>query len=320
MLECSDGTTCTGWSCCAEHGGRARCPPNKPLMCNGRTCGGDDYCCKETCEAHEGLRRCPGAGTLPAILMLGNSYTFYNGGVDGVLRSFFGASRSAWYVKALTLGGSNWQYHLSEASTGGSPHHFALTSSSGGEISWGFVVLQERSHVPGLCCHTSPKYTDSDFAASARAVVELDRMAEARGARTVLYQTWGRRDGHNTRPYLSTFTSMNDAVIEGYRRYASLITRADRSPIVAPVGRAFRLIYDRDVDAGRNPGDASSLFHRLYDPDATHPSALGTYLAACVVFGSITGETPVGLPPSQDISTEEATILQETAVRAMSQR
>merc|ERR1711972_572750 len=122
---------------------------------------------------------------------------------------------------------------------------------------------------------------------------------------TVLYQTWGRRDGHATIPHLGTFTDMSDAVIQGYQHYASLITRAGRSPIVAPVGLAFRLIYDGVLAAGQNPGDSASLFHRLYDDDATHPSALGTYLAACVLFGSITGQTPVGLPPASGIPDEE---------------
>lgn len=190
-------------------------------------------------------------------------------------------------------------------------------SSVGGETSWGYVVVQEQSHVPALCCHTSPKYTDSAYAASARAVVELDRMAEARGARTVLYQTWGRRDGHALRPYLATFKTMNDAVIQGYQHYASLIARTGRTPLVAPVGVAFRLIYDGVVEAGQNPGDASSLFHRLYDRDETHPSPLGTYLAACVMFGTITGESPAGLPPALGISEEEAATLQATAMRAM---
>merc|ERR1719343_170893 len=265
------------------------------MMCNSKTCGGGDYCCKADCGDFGGIRQCPGT-TLPATLMIGNSYTYYNDGVDGVLKTFFAASNKAWYVKALTLGGSNWQYHLGQTSSGGTAHHTALTSSQGGETSWGFVVFQEQSHVPGLCCYTDQNYTDSDFAASAEAVVELDRKAEARGATTVLYQTWGRRDGHGSRPYLGTFVLMNDAVADGYNYYASLITRSNRCPIIAPVGTAFRLIYDDILEAGGDPSDSSSLFYKLYNPDASHPSDRGTYLAACVMYGVMTGENPENLP------------------------
>lgn len=252
--------------------------------------------------------------------MVGNSYTYYNGGVDGTLRTFFASSRAAWYAKRLTLGGANWEYHMDQAVNAGTALHTALTSSTGGETSWGFVVFQERSHVPALCCGTDPWYTNSEFIASARNIVELDRKAEARGARTILYQTWGRLYGLPDRgPHMATFPLMNDALAEGYKHYASLITRPDRTPIVAPVGPAFGLIYDRDVAAGRNPLDSSSLFHRLYDPDATHPSALGTYLAACVIHAGATGESPVGLPPALGISGAESTLLQETAARAIAE-
>lgn len=34
----------------------------------------------------------------------------------------------------------------------------------------------------------------------------------------------------------------------------------------------------------------------LYDPDGSHPSPLGAYLSACVFYGVLTGESPVGLP------------------------
>lgn len=34
----------------------------------------------------------------------------------------------------------------------------------------------------------------------------------------------------------------------------------------------------------------------LYDPDNSHPSAIGTYLTACLFFKKITGQSPVGLP------------------------
>jgi len=252
---------------------------------------------------------CPGVSPLPApfnapaILMMGNSYTFYNGGVDGVLRTFFTSFGNAPRVQALTKGGSNWRYHLQQLEASGTNHHAALVDGSALD----FVVLQDQSHVPSLCCYTSPKYTDPDFDASATALVQLDAAVKAAGAVTVLYQTWGRRDSLTRKPYFSSFTSMNEAAQQGYEHYASLITTSDRKPIVAPVGKAFRLIHDEDYN----------LFYRLYDPDATHPSALGTYLAACVVYASVTGASPSGLPTALGISAGEAGLLQSKAAIAV---
>ncbi|MEL6132719.1 MAG: hypothetical protein AAFR59_05075, partial [Bacteroidota bacterium] len=34
----------------------------------------------------------------------------------------------------------------------------------------------------------------------------------------------------------------------------------------------------------------------LYDEDQSHPSPLGTYLTACVFYGILSGESPIGLP------------------------
>ena len=35
---------------------------------------------------------------------------------------------------------------------------------------------------------------------------------------------------------------------------------------------------------------------RLYDQDNSHPSAVGTYLTACLFFKELTGQSPLGLP------------------------
>jgi len=312
MLECMDGTRCDGpsnWSCCSAHGGRAKCPRDKPVMCNEMSCGDGDYCCKASCDDFAGPRSCPGVSPLPSpanapsILMLGNSYTYYNGGVDGVLRTFAISFGNAPRVRALTKGGSNWQYHLQQVTASGTNHHAALVGSS----AFDFVVLQDQSHVPSLCCYTSPRYVDPDFDASAKALVQLDAVVKAAGAVTVLYQTWGRRDSLTRKPYFSSFEAMSEAVQQGYKHYASLITTSDRKPIVAPVGKAFQLIHDEDYN----------LFYRLYDPDATHPSALGTYLAACVIFASVTRESPLGLPTALGISAGEAVRLQSKAAMAV---
>jgi hypothetical protein len=61
QLECMDGTFCSGWACCENHGGRLRCPANYPHMCQHQTCGGDGggYCCSSGgCSSAGGLREC----------------------------------------------------------------------------------------------------------------------------------------------------------------------------------------------------------------------------------------------------------------------
>jgi hypothetical protein len=52
---------------------------------------------------------------------------------------------------------------------------------------------------------------------------------------------------------------------------------------IAPVGTAFRLFQKEHPEIS------------IYTSDNKHPSAVGTYLAACVFFKMMTGESPLGL-------------------------
>jgi len=65
VLECGDGTTCKAddndhangnWDCCANKGGRAKCPPNYPNMCANPVGCQDDYCCEKDCSDQGGNR------------------------------------------------------------------------------------------------------------------------------------------------------------------------------------------------------------------------------------------------------------------------
>ena len=63
ILLCGDGTPCDGtamgWSCCNDHGGRAKCPKNAPMMCSEKRCaGGTDFCCSTDCKDAGGPRVC----------------------------------------------------------------------------------------------------------------------------------------------------------------------------------------------------------------------------------------------------------------------
>ena len=52
---------------------------------------------------------------------------------------------------------------------------------------------------------------------------------------------------------------------------------------MAPVGTAFRLFQENHPEIS------------VFTSDNKHPSAVGTYLAACVFLKMLTGESPLGL-------------------------
>lgn len=70
VMECMDGYRCSGfvdgWSCCSNHGGRAKCPQNWPLMCAQPNCAaaGTDYCCLTDCTYFGGNRECSALSVL----------------------------------------------------------------------------------------------------------------------------------------------------------------------------------------------------------------------------------------------------------------
>merc|ERR1712232_1514787 len=117
---------------------------------------------------------------------------------------------------------------------------------------------------------------------------------------TILMMTWGYRDGDDTNPYYyPTYSEMQSRIRKGYNRYRNAIWSAnggggDRPPAkIAPVGLAFERIYAE--------GTTADVFNGLYKDDGKHPSVSGTYLAALVLYATITGNDPTKIsyaPPS----------------------
>ena len=133
-----------------------------------------------------------------------------------------------------------------------------------------FVVLQEHS----LRAIDHPQEFDDYGQRFARAVLSA-------GAAPVLYQTWA--PGPRARFYRERAKASGpiDAIAVGARidqAYGELAQR--EAARVAPVGRAFARALEthREVE--------------LYGSDGTHPSWAGSYLAACVLYGTLTGHDP----------------------------
>ena len=93
--------------------------------------------------------------------------------------------------------------------------------------------------------------------------------ARANGTAVVLYGVWPER---------ARLRAL-DAVTTSYARAA-----ADAKGTLVAAGEGWRAAWARD------PALA------LYGPDDFHPSPLGSYVAALMLFERLTGHTPIGLP------------------------
>ncbi len=149
---------------------------------------------------------------------------------------------------------------------------------------WDFVVLQDQSQQPwwGPPLEAKP------------ALLSLDAKIRAASAQTVLYMTWARQ-GDNF---------YQDMLVDSYYVQAGEAVDAR----VAPVGRAWE----------RALRDPSMTLHA---DDGSHPNARGTYLAACVLYATITERSPIGLGDGGlDVSAGDAETLQRAASDAIAAR
>jgi hypothetical protein len=149
-----------------------------------------------------------------------------------------------------------------------------------GESEWDFVVLQEQS--------TLPLKNAARFGASVR---ELDELIRAHGARTALYQTWARQNAPESQNALSD-------------EYAKLAT--ELGALLVPVGTAWQDVLQKRPNA------------TLFDPDGSHPTPLGSYLAACVFVATLWKTDPRGLemPQNLKIDAADAEFVQNAAWQA----
>jgi hypothetical protein len=158
--------------------------------------------------------------------------------------------------------------------------HLARGSTALSTLKWDYVVLQEHSGRP---LEDKPKML--------AAVKELAARVHARGATTLLFETWAHAGHLSDQPRLQAI----------YREAGTSISAA-----VVPAGDAFAIALKR----------APSI--NLYDDDR-HPSVRGTYLAACVFIAVLYKTSPVGLdgPTGVEMDLKERTMLQESAWAAV---
>jgi len=220
------------------------------------------------------------------ILFIGNSYTFAN----DFPRMFANLAQEGGYNLHITM----------RAAGGWTLGRHAESNETLEEIrqtAWDYVILQEQSVIP-----SDPIERGQSMYPAVRLLhTEIDQI----GADTLLFMTWGRRDGLPEKGY-DGFGEMQTAITTGYLEIAHELDVA-----VAPAGETWRraLAQNEGLD--------------LWQSDGSHPSQAGSYLAACVFYAMVFLESPEGLAYMADLDEKDGIILQsiaaETVLKDMTQ-
>ncbi len=222
---------------------------------------------------------------IPAnVLMFGNSYISTNN-LDALLHNMLNVSGQNNNTQALTGGGLKLSQHWDNVNTSSDSWNTTLRDNN---VNWDFVVLQDQSQVPGFN-HSSSLWIESRDGA-----VNLAEAIEDESSEAMLMMTWGRRNGDPTNALIySNFTNMQNRLEQGYVDFRDNMSTSSRDVWIAPVGLAYKHLHDSINLSGLDPTQSGNTFYDLYTADGSHPSLSGSYLAACVLYASMTGQSPV---------------------------
>lgn len=223
--------------------------------------------------------KAPQVDTPKRILFVGNSYTYYNGSLhvhaNRIAREADPGSR--YDYRAATIAGAPLHYHAID--------HLITPGRLGVKEPFEVVVLQSNS---------TDAMSERDRSRFRETVVEFNAAIAKRGAKTALYMTQA-----HVKPSKFAGTDM-------LRRTAEMYIEAGNEigAIVIPAGLAFEEAYRRRPDIKLH-----------FELDGSHPSLLGTYLAACTVYATLYGRKSEGNAYDYQgtIAREDALFLQKVA-------
>jgi hypothetical protein len=217
-----------------------------------------------------------------SVLFIGNSYTTEND-LPNTFRLLAQSLGEDVTVAVSAPGGFTFQDHYTYG-----PTHQLLESQD-----WDFVVLQEQSQLPAF-----PDDIEETTMYGGILTAYIETNYECTWP--VFYMTWGRENGDQqncaSNPPVCTYEGMQQLIRD---RYVQLGLQNDGR--VAPVGVAWQEIM------ATQPGID------LFQPDGSHPTLAGTYLAACVMYATIFHQSSEASTYYAGLPTDIGDILQNIA-------
>ena len=194
----------------------------------------------------------PTAGREHRVLLVGNSLTYTNN-LPALLRAVGASQGTAITTETYVAPGGT----LSERWADG---HVAAALR---DREFEAVVLQEQGGHLAACMASLQEQRKAPCAASLRAYTEIARLANEKGAKTLLFATWGPDE-----------------------RWQGKLDRSIRMIAERSSASVFRAAGALSALREAQPG--INLF-----PDGTHPSTQASLMLALALYREVTGDTPV---------------------------
>ena len=209
-----------------------------------------------------------------SVYFLGNSYTYYND-LPSLIKKTAQSVGDVLEYESTTGGGLSLQDHL---------YNPAVTAKINSKA-WDYVVLQDQSQRPAL---------DDSYTFPYAAVLN-DRIKNSSPcAKTLFYMTWGYKTGDERNcnaglTYMCTYEGMDDKIYDSYMRLA-----LENQAHVSPVGKVWRKIRQQYPS------------YELYNQDKSHPSPLGSMVAAYTFYTVIFRKDPTSITFNGSLTSEQA--------------
>lgn len=215
------------------------------------------------------------------VLFVGNSYFYYNVSLHFLVRRIALAADPEW--------ARPFQYKLAAIAAAPLAHHNIEHLTTPGRLG-----VKQPFEVVILQGNSTDALKDNSRASFREKAIEFNRIISGRGGMTALYMPPA-----HIKPSKEASPDMMRKTEEMYVSVGNEI-----GALVIPAGLAFEEAYRQRPDI---------VLHQDYD--GSHPTLLGTYLAACTIYASLYGKSPVG--NSYDffgkIGKEDAAFLQQVA-------
>ena len=226
-----------------------------------------------------------------SALFVGNSFFFYNNGIQKEVSAFARGGGNDLRTNMLTISSSYLYWHdlnayLQPNAVGSRPvlgkdGQVRIVSNSKKDALYDLVIMMDNSNGP------IGKASKDIFQATAK---EYSAIARAKGVKPVFFMSWAYTD----RP------EMTAPLAEAYIKAGK-----DNKALVVPAGLAF----------ARVTAERPDIVLRI--KDGRHPTQAGTYLAAATIYATVYQQSPIQNKYNGGLQPEIAEYLKKVAAETV---